>query len=320
MRKFRSIYFRNFITMAGTMLICFLLLGAAFSSLSYQMLMRENRQSMSANAADVERFVSAYGRTGDLQGIEMRITLSGMARAADVSILVCDNDGVVLSCSDEELSCGHIGMTVPEVYRKSATPGREFADMSNLGGIYTDMRYVVGRSVMTGDGDGVLCYVFLSSQMSSMAGVWRMFSTVFTLVATVVMIIGAVSTLIASKRQARPINEMAAAAYKFAHGDFSVRVAQPERDDEIGELADAFNAMADSLESAEMRRRDFLANVSHELKTPMTTITGFADGMLDGTIPPEKYDNYLRVISSESKMARCSRTDAHPVAAFWAVA
>ena len=73
------------------------------------------------------------------------------------------------------------------------------------------------------------------------------------------------------------------------------------RNDEIGELAAAFNAMADSLAQAEQKRSEFVANVSHELKTPMTTIAGFADGILDGTIPPEKERESLQVISSETR-------------------
>ena len=66
-------------------------------------------------------------------------------------------------------------------------------------------------------------------------------------------------------------------------------------------MAVAFNSMADSLEKSEQRRREFVANVSHELKTPMTSIAGFADGILDGTIPPEKEKEYLRIISSETQ-------------------
>ena len=69
----------------------------------------------------------------------------------------------------------------------------------------------------------------------------------------------------------------------------------------MGELAEAFNAMAESLSKAEAKRSEFIANVSHELKTPMTTIAGFADGILDGTIPPEREKEYLKTISSETR-------------------
>ena len=69
----------------------------------------------------------------------------------------------------------------------------------------------------------------------------------------------------------------------------------------MAELATALNAMAVSLSSVEGMRRSFVANVSHELKTPMTTIAGFIDGILDGTIPDEKRNYYLKIVSNEVK-------------------
>lgn len=93
---------------------------------------------------------------------------------------------------------------------------------------------------------------------------------------------------------------MSAAAKAFGDGDFSIRVPD-DRDDEIGELGHAFNNMANSLSDSEGMRRSFIANVSHELKTPMTTIAGFIDGILDGTIPPERQNYYLKIVSDEVK-------------------
>ena len=90
-------------------------------------------------------------------------------------------------------------------------------------------------------------------------------------------------------------------ARRFAEGNFDARVQSTGRDDEVEELAEAFNAMADSLQQTERQRREFIANISHELKTPMTTITGYAEGILDGTIPREKEEQYLRIISDESR-------------------
>ena len=105
---------------------------------------------------------------------------------------------------------------------------------------------------------------------------------------------------------AQPLDEMAVAAKKFAHGDFSARVTDDGRTDEVGALISAFNTMADSLETSEQRRNAFIANVSHELKTPMTTIAGFADGILDGTIPKDQEDKYLATTRRAGSRASCA--------------
>ena len=98
----------------------------------------------------------------------------------------------------------------------------------------------------------------------------------------------------------KPLRHMAAAARSFGVGDFSKRVPVTSAD-EVGQLAVAFNNMADSLAASEGMRRSFIANVSHELKTPMTTIAGFIDGILDGTIEPDKQNYYLKIVSDEVK-------------------
>ena len=101
-----------------------------------------------------------------------------------------------------------------------------------------------------------------------------------------------------SERLTSPIKEIGRAAKSFAAGQFDVRI-DVVGEDEIAELATAFNNMAASLQTNEEMRRTFLANVSHDLRTPMTTISGFIDGILDGAIPPEKHEYYLGVIATE---------------------
>lgn len=109
-----------------------------------------------------------------------------------------------------------------------------------------------------------------------------------------------VAVYFVSERISRPLKEMSYAAKSFAQGKFDVRV--PVRgNDEIAELATAFNNMAGSLEKLEENRSTFMSNVSHDLRTPMTTISGFIDGILSGTIPPDKTNHYLEIVSNEIK-------------------
>ena len=89
-----------------------------------------------------------------------------------------------------------------------------------------------------------------------------------------------------------PLVELNNAAKKFACGEVDRRV-NIQCDDEIGQLAKSFNIMAESLEKVEMNRREFISNVSHELRSPITSIKGFIAGILDGVIPKEKEHEYL---------------------------
>ena len=101
--------------------------------------------------------------------------------------------------------------------------------------------------------------------------------------------------------QLRTLKTIAAAAKEFAGGNFDVRVPEDNRCYEIDELAVSFNNMARDLDQLEELTRGFISNVSHEFKTPMTTIGGFVDGMIDGTIPLDQRDKYLKIIAEETK-------------------
>ena len=114
-----------------------------------------------------------------------------------------------------------------------------------------------------------------------------------------VMIAAVVAAYIITERIVKPLRKMTSATKSFAEGDFSTRVDVDKHNIEIAELAKAFNNMAESLESLEKMRNSFLANISHDLRTPMTTISGFIDGINSGAIPPEKHEYYLGVISAE---------------------
>lgn len=98
----------------------------------------------------------------------------------------------------------------------------------------------------------------------------------------------------------KPLRDISDAAKAFSHGKYDVRV-KVQGDDEIAELATSFNNLVTVVQAREEMQNTFLSNASHDLRTPMTTIAGFIDGILDGAIPPEKQDYYLNVIKSEIK-------------------
>lgn len=98
----------------------------------------------------------------------------------------------------------------------------------------------------------------------------------------------------------KPLYEINKTARRISNGEFEKRVEISSKD-EIGQLAESFNYMADALQNLENLRRDFIANISHELRSPITSIRGFIQGILDGTIPEDKRNHYLNIALNESK-------------------
>lgn len=119
-------------------------------------------------------------------------------------------------------------------------------------------------------------------------------------VAAVLLIFGAAVSIyhFTGKIIIRPLAEINRAAQKLSKGEVERRVELRSKD-EIGELAESFNSMADSLEKVEKNRREFISNVSHELRTPITSIKGFIGGILDGVIPKDKENYYLAIAYEE---------------------
>ncbi len=296
----RSYYFKNFMTIAALVLLCFVILSASFVLVGRNYALRERRETIESNVIELSRLASAYAQDGSLEDWNFRITLSTVARSTGNLCFVTDGGGTVVSCSDAEPNCKHIGKTVPEAVLESLREKNYYSGLSTLGALSEETGYVAALPVLSPDG-GVSGYVFALSSVSGVIETWRSILNIFLMMSLVIIALALILGYFSSKVRARPINEMADAALKFAHGDFSARVTVDERDDELGALAASFNQMAESLQQSEQRRSDFIANVAHELKTPMTTISGFADGILDGTIPYEKQAHYLETISSETK-------------------
>ncbi|MBR4710387.1 MAG: HAMP domain-containing histidine kinase [Clostridia bacterium] len=120
-------------------------------------------------------------------------------------------------------------------------------------------------------------------------------------IALAAIALAAVILVISLRRQLRPLQDLTRAAETLAEGDFSARVPDDAAVPEMHALSAAFNSMADQLGRIETGRREFVANVSHELRSPITSISGFVQGMEDGTIPPEDHPKYLSLVSRETR-------------------
>ena len=218
-----------------------------------------------------------------------------VSETSDSSLLLADPQGnVVLAAGFDQA----LGAQIPRNVLDQMVGGQKaMFDSGTLGGVYDKGQYTAG-CVLTDAAGQVRGYAFASSNTSALNGyVADMFST-FILSAGLMLLISSLLSVVFTTRLTLPLRRIAEAARKFGAGDFSTRVPV-EGEDEVAQLAVTFNNMAANLEAIDSSRSNFMGNIAHELRTPMTSVKGVVDGMLDGTIPPELYNHYLGVVSQE---------------------
>ncbi len=147
----------------------------------------------------------------------------------------------------------------------------------------------------------VLGAVFMQTPAQAVRGVGMELIAPVAGIAAAACIVAGLALFVCLKGVMKPLGRLTDAARAMAGGDFAVRVPETRATREVAALSASFNTMADELSRVEDSRREFVANVSHELRSPITAISGYVEGMLDGTIPPEGHERYLSIVSDESK-------------------
>ena len=307
--KSTSLFRKYFAIFSFCMVLSIVILGAVLMVFASQYFQTDRYAMLERNARNAASITAQhYHALSDNFGLILRHGISDiyemLAVGMDVELFLVDVFGTVLYSAGPSGPRAH-GAVLPIEIVHQAAAGK-FMGTGTLGGFFAETHYIVGVPVVAGG--QVVGVIFASASTESHRVFLSELINMFTISALVVLFIAFVLIYFITSSLVRPLKEMLKATQSFSQGDFSGRV-QVSGFDELGQLAMAFNTMASSLAATETTRRSFVANVSHELKTPMTTIGGFVDGILDGTIPQEKHSQYLGVVSGEVKrLARLVRS------------
>ena len=299
----RSAFSRSFYPFVAILLAALILVGFFFLNLAKQFLQSQSEQTLKNNCAAIAQLAEAYHANSDLADRDFFVNLSVAAKISQADAVICDRDGTLLVCSDAPLGCEHQGLHITGETFLEAVKTQDYVVTSGLiQGLYTDSRQIVATSVRDSATDQVVGIVLMSMPVSRAMMILDGLTDHYLMVSVLVVLLAVVLLTLFVRKNNTPLRDMANTAMAFGHGNLKARVHVPENaPEEIRELSLAFNNMAQSLEKSEEQRQEFVANVSHELKTPMTTIAGFVDGILDGTIPPEHQEKYLQIVSDETK-------------------
>ena len=305
----KSSFGRNFLSASLILLLTLILLGSVFQQLTDNYLTDFTFRRLDENADTISRLATSFV-TGDGERREFLINLDMASRLSGADIVICNSEGRVVLCSDSPFSCQHLRLQVNQQYLDKVVQTGYDSATGLVRGLYDDARYLVSMPITNENTGQAVGIVIVSVPTATVSALLDRLANYYLCTALIVVLVFIIISAVFMGRQSRPLQEMARAANAFAHGDLESRVRVEENaSEEIQDLTVAFNNMASSLQKSEYRRQEFVANVSHELKTPMTTISGYVDGILDGTIPEAKRDHYLRIVSDETKrLARLVRS------------
>lgn len=276
----------------------FIVVAVLSSDLTYRYLLRTKADQLYSEAT---LLASGYSETDPEQGEDtIRRQMTVIADFQDVDVWIVDRNGNVLVDSDDDL---HAGTPIPEF--DSTMTGVRYT-VGSCHGLFSEEMLSVMAPVTRGYTTGG--YVILSQPLQ---GIVRAQNEILNIVYLTALIIFLLSLLILAVFYVivyRPLKRITEGATKYAAGDYSYRI-RSDAQDEMGYLAETLNFMSDEISKSDDYQKQFIANVSHDFRSPLTSIKGYLEAILDGTIPKDLEPKYLmRLISETDRLTKLTQS------------
>ena len=302
---FAKYVFAFMLIILSSFLVIILIISLIISNYSEEAKSDIMENSAQATSTYIEGLFShsAVNRIDDVissEGEQARSMLRVISASSDdVTILVTDNAGKIVLAVGKSADEIDRSTAIPNALMEDVNSGREISRGSTIEGVFDTTHYTYAVPVYNGD-SAVCGTVFVCSETLMLSALLTVIIKAIIIAILWVLLAALIAVYFITEKITGPLKEISVAAKQFAKGKFDVRI--PVRgNDEIARLAVAMNNMAESLDNYDTMRNTFMSNVSHDLRSPMTSISGFVDGILDGVIPPEKHEYYLHIVSVEIK-------------------
>ena len=299
----QKIFKKQFLAIAVIVFLSLSFIWVILTFIYNNYLAEQKYDSLSHSCQSVVDFIEQDLEVSDNKDSEYSVYYIArtLANVSKIDIYVIDNTGVIQICSCDEWGleggCEHSGSQLDIEDIRSITSG-EKNELTTLG-IYSAPHFTIAQQIDRDDTD-TIGYVVATDSIDDVQNLMKKITRIYIFSAIVPLALMFIAIYATTYKFTKPLKLMSDAAKAMAKGDFSKRIPVTS-DDEIGQLAASFNQMTNSLARLEEVRKSFIANVSHELKTPMTTIGGFIDGIIDGTIEADKQEHYLKIVYEEIK-------------------
>ena len=291
MCKRKSIFLKLFLTTLLILFTSLVFFGIIFNYLVHNVFFNSAKESLNHQREQLVHHLNlAYEENWDRDVIQASLEL-----ALDQEDKVTFIFGQDLELKYKSMQTGIEDIIIEREIVQSALSGEEVTKIIR---VQQDRMFIVAAPMVV-ESDVQPNHVIVSvlhgyDREASQIKIINLIALLITVLFTAIII------FFVSRKITSPLREMNNVVLRFAKGDFSRKVKIATKD-EIGQLGHSVNYMAKELESIEQMRRDFVANVSHDLRSPLTSIKGFLVAFIDGTIPEQKKSRYLSIMKSETE-------------------
>lgn len=240
---------------------------------------------------------------GELTDEELIEALNNLDHAFNVRIWYADERGNLLFASlPKDTDGGIIYYYLPGNIFDSDSSGAltgVFAMIGNFYDVFPEQMLTIGLPI-DGDSSVGAGTILVHAPFSEVLNITQTMFLNFLVPVLVIIVLSMMGLLLLARRILKPLNQLNYTAKEYAAGNFEAKTGITSQD-EIGELASNLEYMASELSKLDEYRKSFVANISHDFRSPLTSIKGYIEAMLDGTIPKDNQERYLNIVLSETQ-------------------
>ena len=300
---FNTIFRKQFALYAATLVASFALIALGLVSLFQNYFVQKTSDTLVEQG---KRLAASYVRTMYMPTISGETQLQNdvaMLGQLGANCIFVNQDAAVIAKTSNITGVTYGDILVSPNVRAVLESGEIMRTQGTLGGLFSENVLTVGYPIFVDSIRGqrlLIGAVLMNAPMTEVQQTTKDVIRMTVLCLLAALAFSFVLLFLTSKKITKPIFQINEAAKVIAAGDFEKRLNVKSRD-EVGQLAQSFNNMAESLDNQERSRREFIANISHDLRSPLTSMRGFLTAIMDGTIPPEGRDKYLQIVLDESE-------------------
>lgn len=294
----RTIFRKQLILYLGTLAVSFVLLGVVLTHVIRVYFTEQRIETLLDSGVRVSAVFEAavqFGPVGIVNMTRLNQEIATMRQLFDARLVLINTNFEVIGTAHDLIA---VGVPVYHVELEPLMLGYSIVVYGTLDGLFSEPLLTVGYPLRAGG--NIIGAVLVSSSMAELEAAIAEMHMLTLLGLGVSALVAATLIYLSTRSISRPLGQMNEAARVIADGDFEKRIPVQSKD-EVGQLAESFNHMAEGLQEQERIRSSFIANLSHDIRSPLTSMRGFLQAIDDGTVPPDKLSYYIGIIMDESE-------------------